>query len=245
MSDKESNHPIIISSPTTGWIGGMVATVLIGALGILMLGTAVLLIVGGQVGMSVLFVMLAGVMGVLLRYVRRDAHAKRRWCIDVRPDALALDLPGGRSLAHRLDPVRTQVRFDQIEAIETRLEAYRSFGLSNMNRSYALKLKTGDLIILGEDRALSTGMASDVFANAIEIIGRNADLEIRDLGMVEGRGGIFSVLFTSPPRWDTPSLSAKRQADLLRDATRTGRLAAFGAVVVLLTALMSLVFGRR
>ena len=241
MSNKESNHRIIISSPPNGWIGGMFATALIGALGIFMLGAAVLLTIGGQMGFGILFAALAGVVGVLFRYVLRDARARRDWRIAVGTDALVLDLPGGRSLVHRLDPVRTQVCFNQIEAIETRLEAYRSFGMTNMHRSYALKLKTGDLIVLGEDRALNTGMASDFFANAIEVIARHGDLEMRDLGMTEGRGGILSVLFTSPPRWDAPDLSTERQAALWRNATWTGRLALLGAVVVLLTALISLV----
>ena len=78
-------------------------------------------------------------------------------------EALDLDLPSSRSLTHRLKAVHAKLRFDEIESVQTRLEAYRSFGMANMNCSYALKLKGGDVIVLGEDRALGTQLASQFF----------------------------------------------------------------------------------
>ena len=109
--------------------------------------------------------------------------------------------------------------------VETRLEAYTSVGMVSMHRSYALKLKTGRLIMLGEDRALNTAMASSILANTVKHIVRRGKLEARDLGMAEGRGGILLVLFTAPPSWDAPSLSDDRQATLWRAAGMTGQVA--------------------
>lgn len=120
-------------------------------------------------------------------------RAKLGWRMGIGTDILDLDLPGGRSLVHRLDPVHAGLSYDEIEAVETRLEAYPSFGMVNMHRAYALKLKSGDLIILGEDRALNTGMASAAVSNAVLEILRRRALEVRDLGMAKGRGGLLCV----------------------------------------------------
>ncbi len=92
--------------------------------------------------------------------------------------------------------------------------------------------------MLGEDRALGTSMASSFFADAVECIVQRGQLDTRDLGMAEGRGGILSVLFTSPPRWDTPGLGAEKQADLWRRVAWTGALALIAVAVVLLAAVI-------
>ncbi len=140
---------------------------------------------------------------------------------------MRLDLPRARSLIHRPRPLHATVALDDIEAIETRLEAYSSLGMTNMQRIVALKLRSGELIILGEDRALNTGLASSVLAKAVAQIVRSGGVEVRDLGMVEGRGGFLVVFFTSAPPWDTPSLGPERQKALWDAAGMTGALAAW------------------
>ena len=117
------------------------------------------------------------------------------------------------------------MKYDAIDAVETRLEAYRSVGSVNINRIYALRLKSGELIILGEDRALNTSMESATVTSTVKRILQQGSLDVRDLGMAEGRGGLFAVLFTAPPPWDAPSLSDEQQAILWRKAGITGQLA--------------------
>ncbi|MCP3869618.1 MAG: hypothetical protein GY703_16305 [Gammaproteobacteria bacterium] len=239
MKKADTDRSTVIRPPMAGRIGGAFATVWIGGLGIFMLGAVGVSIMDDHIGVAAFLVAIAGFTFILTRYVFRDVRAKWGWCIAVGADALDLDLPDGRSLIHRLDPVHRQISYEQIEVIETRLEAYRSFGMANMHRSYALKLKTGDLIVLGEDRALGTGMASTFFANTVEQIVQHGQLGVQDLGMVEGNGGVLSVLFTSPPPWDAPSLGAKNRAALWRRVAWTGALALIAVMVVLLAATYS------
>lgn len=164
-------------------------------------------------------------MVVLVRYVSRDAGTKLRWRVVVDDEGVDLVLPAARSLIHRLDSVAERVPFDAIEVVEGRLEAYPSLGIVTMQRCYALRLRSGRRIVLGEDRALGTGFASSLLIRTVEQILRRGQIAAHDLGMVEGRGGILGVLFASTPPWDTPSLDPERQAQLWRAARMTGALA--------------------
>ncbi len=214
-----------------GWLGSMVATAFIGAIALVILILAVVLILNGN-RLGIFVAVVAGFLVVMFTYVLRDTRGKVGWHIAIGATALDLDLPRGRSLIHRLDPVHSHICFDEIEAIETRLEAYSSlFGLTNMHRVYALKLKTGDVIILGEDRALHTAFESSILSGAVGEIIRQSHLELRDFGMAQGQSGFLTVLFASPPRWDAPSLSSARQAELWAAAEWTGRLAEKAAFV--------------
>ena len=213
---------------------GPVGTVMTGAIVLLFVIVSVGLIAGGSVGLGVFIAAMAAVMGVLFLYLLRDTAGNLGWCIAIGADALDLDLPRGRSLIHRLDPVHSHIRFDEIEAVEGRLEAYATLRMTNMQRAYALKLKTGSVIILGEDRALNSDLESSIVAKTVERIVRRGKLGTRDLGMVEGSGGILGVLFASAPPWDAPSLSAERQAALWADAGMTGSLAKAAMYVTLL-----------
>ncbi len=233
MRKRETDQPIIIKQPTAGRLAGIFATFLIGALAVFLLFASIILILKGEL-LSILISICAVIMLVLFRYVLRDTRGKSGWRITISADALDLDLPRGRSLIHRLEPVHARLLLDDIEMVETRLEAYPSFGAVAVHRSYALKLKKGELIILGEDRAQNTGYASSKLAEAIDKIVRHGKFGAHQLGMVEGRGGIFMVLFASAPPWDTPSLSVERQEVLWRAAGITGSLAKSAALVTLL-----------
>lgn len=240
MSNNASYQPIILRAPAQMRYISLVAVAMIGALGLGGLGGTVLLLGAGYVKMGLLLAAVTAVFVLLFGYVLRDVRGKWGWRITIKADALDLDLPSGRSLVDRPEAIHVKLGFDEIDAIETRLEAYRSFGMANMQRSYALRLKTGKLIMLGEDRALGTGMASTFLADAIQLISRAGGLAIRNLGMVEGRGGFFTVLFASPPKWETPSLTARQQSALWKVAKSTGMWAIIFSVVVTIAALLSL-----
>jgi hypothetical protein len=170
-------------------------------------------------------------IGALTAYVWRDLKGKWGLRVVLDGDAVTLDLPSGRSLIHRLPAQHLTLRYDDIAAIETRLEAYRSFGMAMMQRAYVLRRTNGDLIFLFEERALATDMATSMFTAIVNELATRAGVEVRDLGMVEGRGGVLGVWGTRSADWTAPSLSHERQARLWRRAALTGSIA--GAVILI------------
>lgn len=218
----------------TPGLGGLLVTLLfIGLPCLILLALGLLQLANGNSIMGLFLLVMAIFMGLLTRYCWKDLRSRQAWMVTLVPEALKLYLPAGRSIAHQLSTIHKDIRLDEIARIEKRLEAYRSIGMVNMLRSYALKLKTGEVIILGEDRALGTALRNEKLAKKMLPITSHAGLGIHDLGMVEGNGGILGIFNVEPPPWDAPSLGAKKQADLWRRAELTGSLT-FTAVVVVL-----------
>jgi hypothetical protein len=224
-----ADQPVVIRWPLGPRLGGLFVTLLTGALAFPMLFLGVALVANGEL-LGLFIAAVGAFLCLLFAYVLRDTRGKLGWRIAIDADGLRLDLPRGRSLVHRLKPVHAQIGFDEIEAIETRLEAYPGLGMANMLRVFAIKPKTGELIVLGEDRALATGLASAVVSKVLAEIDRCGDVELRDLGMVEGRSGFLTLAFASAPPWDTPSLPAERQEQLWRAARMTGAIVAYSVV---------------
>lgn len=233
--DADSEPPVVLHQPWTGRIGGIFVTVLLGALTLFMLVVGLALLVGGSIVALVPLVLSCFMAGLTL-YVWHDTRSKIGWRITLGAVALDLDLPRGRSLTRRTPSVHASLRYDEISAVESRLEAYPGyFGLTNMQRGYALRLDQGEVIYLGEDRALGTGLASSPMAPAAAEIARRCGLDIRDLGMAVGRAGLFGVAFVVAPDWDAPGVNVERQHDLWGDAQRTGRLAGMAKFSALFT----------
>ena len=220
----------VLRRSAAGWIGGLVATLLLGALGTGAAVLAVALLFGGIWTIGAVILFLSIWLLLLADYVWRDCQARRKWRVEIEPGELQLDLPAGRSLMETGRRVKCLLEVSDIAAVETRLEAFRSFGMANMQRNYGLRLRSGDLIVLGEDRALASGLMDEAMGGFVETIRLKTGLPLRDLGMVEGKGGFLGVLFTSVPRWDAPSLQAARQAALWRRAAITGWMA--GAILL-------------
>jgi len=221
-----------------GWLGGLFAAVLIGVLTIGFVLGAGILIFEGMYSLGLVLLALSLWTLSLLIYVWRDFRAKQSWLIEIEAGELLLNLPAGRSLMGDTPRETCKLEVSDISAIETRLESYRAFGLANMQRSYGLRLKSGKLIVLGEDRALATELADQTVGRMIDVIALRTGLPLRDLGMVEGKGGFLGVLFTSVPGWDTPGMSVRQQAGSWNRAELTFGLAglvAMAAMVVSLT----------
>lgn len=171
-------------------------------------------------------------------YVWRDFKGKWGLGVVLDRDAVTLDLPATRSLIHRLPAQRLTIPYNDIAEIETRLEGYRSLGMMQMQRAYALRRRSGDLIFLFEDRALATPLATSLFADIATQLGARAGVPMRDLGMVQGGGGFLGVWGTLAPDWSAPSLLLDRQSRLWRHAAATGVVgAAIIAVIILVFAL--------
>ncbi len=182
----------------------------------------------------------AGFLGALTGYVWRDLRGKWGLRVVLDADVVKLDLPAGRSLIHHPPAQHLVVPYADIEAIDSRLEAYGSLGMEMMQRAYVLHRKGGELIFLFEERALTTTMESSTFADLVGDLAARAGVALRDLGMVEGKGGLLGVWGTHAPDWGAPPLPRDRAMRLWRHAAATGSLA---ISMVVLAILMMRYFG--
>jgi hypothetical protein len=182
---------------------------------------------------------LATLMAGLTFYVVKDLRGKWGLRVELEADALVLDLPAGRSLIHRPAAQHAKVPYGDIEAIESRLEAYRTLGLTMLQRSYVLRRKNGPLIFLFEDRAIGTLLRSSIFTKIAADIAARAGAPLRNLGMVEGRGGFLAVWGAQAPDWAAAELPMARQARIWRNAQITGTLAIVVIVFALLLRLLT------
>ena len=88
---------------------------------------------------------IAGLTG----YVMRDLRGKWGLRVTLRERSLVLDLPAGRSLIRRPPPYHAEIPYAEIEALESRLEAYRSLGMALMQIDFDLTSIAALLTILG------------------------------------------------------------------------------------------------
>ena len=110
--------------------------------------------------------------------------------------------------------------------------------MANIQRAYALRQKTGEWLFLFEDRALATSIETSFFADLAAELSVRAGVPLRDLGMVEGRGGFLVIWGTHAQDWAAPSLPPERQEQLWRRAALTGQLA--GAAFLIIWAIYAL-----
>jgi hypothetical protein len=198
-----------------------------------MLGFAVLILFQRWWWVGAFVAAISVFMAFLTGYVLRDLRGKWGLRVELRQDRMVLDLPAGRSLIHRPVAQHLTIPYNEIDAVETRLEAYPSLGMEIMQRAYVLCRKQGDRVFLFEERALGTAFeAANASKIAAAIIAR-ARVPLRDLGMVEGRGGFLSVWGTHAPDWAAPSLPLAQQLRIWRHVAATGAL----AIVILIIAL--------
>lgn len=224
----------VLRFPKRTWIGSMVVLTVFGALaiGALVLGTALLFTNSDPAVVGISF-LLGAIFAGLTVYVGRDALAKMHWSIGVGDQRLVLNLPAGRSLAHRLQSVRTEIDRDDIDGLETRQEGYAGFGLANLQRCYALRLRDGQVIILAEDRALGTGMASPVVETLMRRLAACLAVELEEKPLVVGRAGVAGVWGVRAPDWTAEPIGRDGAERLMRQVVRTGQVVAVTPFVVL------------
>jgi hypothetical protein len=182
-----------------------------------------------------LFVMTcAGLIGALTGYVWRDLGGKWGLCVVLDTNAVKLDLPAGRSLIHRPPAQHLTISYTDIETVDARFEAYGSLGMEMMQRAYVLHRKSGELIFLFEERALATAMKSSMFADIVADLVARAGVPLRELGTVEGKGGLLGVWGTHAPDWAAPALPRERAIRRWRHAASTGSLAVSITILVII-----------
>ena len=227
-------QPAIFRTPTWMRYFSLFATLFLTAISALMIGLAILLFFGGSWGLGAFLAALGTFMAALDGHVLRDLLG--RWGLRVAflEDRMVLNLPAGRSLIHRPLAQHMTIPYSDIEAVETRLEAFPSLGMENMQRPYVLSLKRGDRIFLFEDRAIATPLETPMYGPIATAIVERAKVPLRDLGMVEGGGGFLAVWGTHAPDWAAPSLPFALQMRIWRHAAATGSLAIAMVVLALL-----------
>ena len=176
----------------------------------------------------------AGFIGALTGYVWRDLGGKWGLRVVLDPDAITLDLPAGRSLIHRPPAQHLTIPYADIAAIDARFEAYGSLGMEMMQRAYVLHRKGGELIFLFEERALATTMESSMLADVVADLAARVGVTLRELGTVEGTGGLLGVWGAHAPDWAAPALPRDRAMRLWRHAASTGSLAISITILVIL-----------
>jgi hypothetical protein len=220
----KSTDPAVFRTPIWARYFALIGTLILGGISALMLGFAILLPFQQWWWVGVLVAALAFFMAGLTGYVLRDLRGKWGLRVELQADQMVLDLPAGRSLIHRPVAQRLTIRYSDIDAVESRLEAYPSLGMEIMQRAYVLSRKHGDPIFLFEDRALGTALETPMVARIAAAIVERAQVPLRDLGMVEGRGGVLAVWGTHAPDWAAPSLPLAQQLRIWRHVATTGTL---------------------
>ncbi len=182
-----------------------------------------------------LFIMAcAGFMGALTGYVWRDLKGKWGLRVVLDTNAVTLDLPASRSLIHRPPAQHVSIPYSDIAGIDARFEAYGSLGMEMLQPAYVLHRKGDEPIFLFEERALATAMASSMFAEIVVKLAARAGVTLRELGTVEGKGGLLGVWGTHAPDWAAPALPRERAMRLW------GHAAATGSAAISMTILVSL-----
>jgi hypothetical protein len=212
---------------------------IIGGICAAMAMAAVYLLVLQQWALGALTLALAAFLAGLTDYLVKDLRGKWGLRVAMEADALVLDLPVGRSLIHRPAAQHLKIPYGDIEAVESRLEAYGTLGMAMLQRAYALRRKNGQLIFLFEDRAVETRFHSATFAKVAADIAARAGVPVRDLGMAEGRGGFLAVWGTQAPDWAAPQMPIARQIRMRRRAAITGMLAIVVVVLAVIVRLFS------
>jgi hypothetical protein len=178
-------------------------------------------------------------LGALTGYVARDFRGRWGLRVVLDTESVRLELPGGRSLIHRPPAQRLEIPYRDIETVETRLEAYTTLGMAILQRVFVLRRKNGNLIFLFEDRAIGTALKVPFCSEIAAAIAGRADVYVKDLGMVEGRGGVLAVWGTHAPDWAAPPLSGAQQLRVWRHAAFTGSLAIAMVIFAIVVRLIS------
>ena len=240
MPDGE-NAPArsVFRVPTGPRLLTLLGVLMVGGVTALMAVAAVYFLVLQQWALGALTLALAAFLAGLTDYLVKDLRGKWGLRVAMEADALVLDLPVGRSLVHRPAAQHLKIPYGDIEAVESRLEAYGTLGMAMLQRAYVLRRKNGQLIFLFEDRAIETRFRSSTFTKLAADIAERAGVPLRDLGMAEGRGGFLAVWGTQAPDWAAPQMPLARQIRMRRRAAITGTLAIIVVVLALILRLIS------
>ena len=206
-------------------------------------GAAVILVQGEWIAAAVLggavafFVPLAGI-------VLRDCRMKWGWCAALDAEGAELRLPPGRLLFGPAPALSGRLAYSSIKTVEWREEAIHTMGLTTINRVYAVRLKSGGVILLGEDRPIPKTLDyTTLVGEAAEALAQYSGAQMRQLPMARGDGGFLTLWGASRPDWPgaeaAATLSEEEARALSRGLWITQMLPVLAFGVVLLVSLLS------
>jgi len=182
----------------TAFTTGLSWAVLIGTAG----GPAAVLVDGETDAALVLAVTVAFFLQ-LASIVARESRKKLHWRLSLGREEAWLRLPtAGASSLGRAPAFDASVLHDDICQLEWREEAITRLGMVTINKVYAVRLKDGRLILLGEDRpVLRTKLWSKLAGEAAQALASAAGVRLPRRPMARGKGGFPTLSGTSRPDW--------------------------------------------
>jgi hypothetical protein len=143
----KNTEPTTFRTPTWARYFSLISTLILGGISAFMLGFAIFLLFQRWWWVGAFVAAMACFMAGLTGYVLQDLRGKWGLRVELLPDRMVLDLPAGRSLIHRPVAQHLKIPYSDIDAVETRLEAYPSLGMEIMQRAYVLSRKQGDRFV--------------------------------------------------------------------------------------------------
>ncbi len=176
-----------------------------GLLWALLLGGAALaasLLPGPEWMIGVFLFAVLALFTLLANVVLRDFLMKLNWRMTLQDKAMTLNLPAHRLLFGRRPAFRGTLAFADIAAIEWREEATESFDIVTINHVYALRLKDGQVLMLGEDRPIPrTDDRTTQMQTAAQALAKALGVPLRRLAIARGKGGVLTLWGASRPPW--------------------------------------------
>lgn len=213
-------------------------TALLWAMLIGMAGGAAAVLADGEIIAAVVLLVTVVFFLQLANIVLRDCQMKWGWRIALGREEVWLRLPTGRLLFGREPAYNFSLPYDEIRHLEWRDETVTSFEIVTVNKVFAVRLKSGVLILLGEDRPIPrTGLWSTVAGKAAHALARAARVPLKRQPMSRGEGGFLTLWGTSRPEWpdtDDTGMSAAEKNALQRRLLLTNLIPAAAFAVVLL-----------
>lgn len=194
----------LVRHPSSSWVRGYAASAGLALISLVLATLGLALVISGDWHAGLCYAAIASWLYVLTDRIWRIAAGRRGWKAGIGYDTLMLDLPAGRSVMAEGERVRALLPFSEIDAIETRTESWNSFGVAHLQRAYAIRLKSGQLIRLGEDRALGASLADQTVGGMVDRLILRSGLRLRERPIAAIRNGLFGLSFVSTPPWPQP-----------------------------------------
>lgn len=197
------------------------------------------LVLGGELFAGLAF-FAAGLLFVALnRIMVRDYIFRSRWQLTLGPETAWFNLPVWRLLSGPEPSLSGSLAYTSIAAIEWREEAMRSLGLTTINRVYSIRLKSGGVIALGEDRPVPRSEAYTTLAGeAARALAKRAGVGMVKRPMAEGKTGFLTLWGNERAPWpedDTAGRLSEADERALRRGLMLTQLvpaAAFAAIIL-------------
>lgn len=181
------------------------AAFLIGLMWLLILmlvGLGAEIIPAGEVVLGLCLVGAGVFIAAISRVMVRDFVFRSRWRVTLGAEEGWFRLPVWRLLSGPEPSLTGPLAYSAIAAIEWREEAMRSLGLTTVNRVYAIRLKSGGVIALGEDRPVPhsedyTSLAGD----AARALAQRAGVTVVKRPMAEGKTGFLTLWGNERAPW--------------------------------------------